>query len=301
MKTRRTGTVRVRAYAKVNLTLRVLGLRPDGYHDLRTTFQSIALHDTLTFTLSRGPFRIECDDPKCPADDTNLVSRAAHLIWRERGISGSPAGVTVHIAKRIPIAGGLGGGSSDAAATLRALNLLWRARLDAPTLLRLARELGADVPFFLEGGTALGVDRGDTLFPLVDLPRLSVVLVLPLFGVNTRDAYAWWDSKRWVAADEAADIGLPLPTSEIRNDLQAPVNAHHPDVGRITSQLFQLGATYAAMSGSGSTVFGLFDRPAAARRAAAQFSSGPQRALVTHTLSRRQHAKLGLPVRQSRR
>jgi 4-diphosphocytidyl-2-C-methyl-D-erythritol kinase len=127
MTSRRTDRVRVHAPAKINLTLRVLGVRLDGYHELRTTFQSLELHDTLTFTKIRGSFEIECDDPQCPTDRANLVWRAAEALWRARGRRGEVSGARVRIRKRIPMQAGLGGGSSDAAATLTALTALWDA------------------------------------------------------------------------------------------------------------------------------------------------------------------------------
>src|SRR5258706_9709976 len=169
-------TERLRAFAKINLMLRVGGVRPDGYHALETTFQSLALHDTLTIRTARGPFRITCDDPACPTGRRNLVWRAADAVWRASGRRGVPRGVAVHIAKRIPMQAGLGGGSSDAAAALRALGRRWRvgdARLRA-----IAASLGADVPYFFEGGTALGVERGGLLFRLPVYPAALVGAVL---------------------------------------------------------------------------------------------------------------------------
>src|SRR4029079_274972 len=117
---------RVRAFAKINLSLRVLGTRPDGYHELRTIFQSIALHDTLTIRASRGPFRLTCDDPNCPSDYTNLIWRAAERLWKAAGRRGAPRDLAIDLAKRIPLEAGLGGGSSDAAAALRVLGRMWR-------------------------------------------------------------------------------------------------------------------------------------------------------------------------------
>src|SRR5579864_2685352 len=180
--------MRVRAFAKINLSLRVLGIRSDGYHDLRTTFQSVALHDSLTIRRARGAFVLECDDPECPAGRDNLVWHAAARVWRASGRRGVPHGVVAHLAKRIPMRAGLGGGSSDAAAAIRALARLWR--VDAGRQRLIAAALGADVPYFLEGGTVLGLERGDVLFPLLDRPRASVVLVLPDFGVSTREAFS---------------------------------------------------------------------------------------------------------------
>ena len=277
--------VRVNAPAKINLTLRILGTRPDGYHELRTMFQSLALHDTLTFSPAAGAFAIECDEPQCPVGQNNLVWRAADSLWRGAGRRGEPSGVRVQIRKRIPLASGLGGGSSNAAAALRALAVFWRIAINEDRLLAVARTLGADVPFFFEGGTVLGIDRGDVVFPLIDRPRAWVVLVVPDFGVNTHDAYRWWDEDH--AEDESAfDTG---------NDLQALVAAHHPVIARAVARLRRLGATHAAMSGSGSAVFGLFNSERTARAAARAVSSSRVVTLVTRTLSRRQYRTFSRP------
>jgi 4-diphosphocytidyl-2-C-methyl-D-erythritol kinase len=286
--TRLPGAVRVKACAKINVTLRVLGIRDDGYHELRTTFQSLALHDTLTFTPARGPFTIEADDPGCPCDASNLVWKAAERLWDAAGRRGALHGVAVRIRKRIPSEAGLGGGSSDAAAALRALRLLWKSGLDDDDLGRLARDLGADVAFFLEGGTALGVERGDVLFPLVDAPRAWVVVARPAFGVSTRDAYGWWDADR--RAERGRLVKPPSgQSSEFVNDLEAPVVARHPRIGALVRKLGSLGASRAAMSGSGSAVFGLFPDEHAARQAAAALAGPSVAAWLTRTVSRREY------------
>jgi len=180
----------VRAYAKVNLDLRIVGLLPDGYHDVRTVLQALRLHDTLTFTPARGRFVIECADPAIPTGDGNLIWRAADLLGHvavpRRKV---PAGMRVRLVKRIPSQAGLGGGSADAAATLVALTRLWGLKLDLVDLACLAARLGADVPFFLAGGTALGVGRGDDISPLAEPPTTAVVVAQPPFGVSTPDAY----------------------------------------------------------------------------------------------------------------
>ena len=250
------------AFAKINLSLRVLTIRPGGYHELRTIFQSIQLHDTLTIRRARGPFRLACSEPACPTDRRNLVWRAAGAMWRASGHAGSPRDLAIHITKRIPMAAGLGGGSSDAAAALRALAKMWR--VDARRLPDIAAALGADVPYFLEGGTVLGLGRGDVLYPLVDAPRSWVALVLPAFGISTKDAFAWFDRDGPVARRPpdafARDTG---------NDLQPPVARRHPEIARIVSALRRVGASQASMTGSGSTVFGLFPSRAAAARGVA--------------------------------
>lgn len=274
----RRGTTRpvltAKAFAKINLDLRVLDVRPDGYHELRTTFQSIALADTLTFRSTRTPLRIECDDPACPAGRRNLVWRAAARMWKAAKRRGLPRGLTIQIAKRIPVQAGLGGGSSDAAAALRALAVIWRVQISSAELHQMASELGADVPFFLEGGTALGVGRGDRLFPLDDIARAWVVLVIPDFAVNTKDAFGWWDRTR--GRLRGADS----------NDLQAPVAERHPVVKRLVAALKRGGAFHASLSGSGSAVYGLFpSRPGALRAARALDGSG-RRTIVVRTLDR---------------
>jgi 4-diphosphocytidyl-2-C-methyl-D-erythritol kinase len=185
--------MRVRAFAKINRSLRVLGTRPDGYHELRTIFQSIALHDTLTIRAIRGPFRLTCDDPACPVDDTNLIARAAVRMWRAAGRRGAPRDVAVDLRKRIPIQAGLGGGSSDGAAALRGLGKRWRVPFEK--VREAAGTLGADVPYFLEGGAMLGLERGDLLFRLAEPTPSWLVLVLPDFGISTRDAFGWFDAQ----------------------------------------------------------------------------------------------------------
>ena len=286
----RSTPVTVRAFAKINLDLRILGLLPDGYHDVRTVLQSVRLHDTLTVTPTRGPFVIECDVPGMPLDARNLVWKAAallnHVVRRRPGV---PAGVRVTLTKRIPAEAGLGGGSSDAAATLLALTRLWRLALDLPSLLRLGARLGADVPFFLAGGTVLGTGRGDDISPLAESPRVSVVIVKPAFGVSTPDAYRWADEDgppRTNRTRRRLPSSWPAWAADVRNDLEAPVARRHPPIRRIVRALGVLGADYAAMSGSGSAVFGLFEAPDAALAAQAALARRGWKAWATETVSR---------------
>ena len=294
--------MRVRAFAKINLSLRVLGQRADGYHELQTIFQSIALHDTLTIRAARGPFRLTCDDPGCPSGGTNLIWRAAERLWAVSGRRGDARDVAIDLVKRIPRQAGLGGGSSDAAAALRALGRLWR--VDEARLRATAAELGADVPFFLEGGTALGLERGDRLFPLIDYPAAWVLLVLPSFGVSTKEAFGWWDASRDAAVGRPFQgrhrRGAPergaLQMFELVNDLEAPVASHHPQIARLVRALRKAGASHAAMTGSGSAVFGLFARRTAAACAAVALcgpaSPRPIVTLVTRTLNRKGYRAL---------
>jgi 4-diphosphocytidyl-2-C-methyl-D-erythritol kinase len=284
------------AFAKINLDLRILGVRPDGFHDLRTVFQSLAVHDVLTFARRPGPCAIECDDPTLPVDRRNLIWKAASLLWRTvgRGRGDVPRGVQIGLRKRIPQAAGLGGGSADAAMTLLALTRLWGLDVDLPTLSRLAARLGADVPFFLVGGTALGLGRGDDIYPLVDLPRTYVVVVRPRFGVSSGDAYAWYDAEPRRQVREPVRRQLPASWPDwarsLRNDLEPAVTRHHPTIARIKTALVDAGATVAAMSGSGSAVFGLFERFDAARRSSADLTRPGWQVLCTRTLSRSEYS-----------
>jgi len=265
---------RVRAFAKINRSLEVLGIRPDGFHELRTVFQSIALHDTLAIRASPGAFQLTCDDPACPTDRSNLIWRAAEQVWKAAGRRGMPRDVSIQLTKRIPLQAGLGGGSSDAAAALRAFGRLWRVNPDRVRAIGSA--LGADVPYFFEGGTALGLDRGDLLFPLVDAPRAWVVLVIPPFGVSTKEAFAWWDR----------DGARRLQKRRLTNDLQAVVAKRHPAIGRLVRALERAGASHAAMTGAGSAVFGLFSTRTGAQRGASLVSTRGSRTIITRTVDR---------------
>jgi 4-diphosphocytidyl-2-C-methyl-D-erythritol kinase len=287
-------SVRARACAKINLNLRVLGIRPDGYHELRTTFQSVALHDTLIFTSRPGPFAIVSNEARCPADASNLVWKAAERLWRKARRTGALRDVQVHITKRIPMEAGLGGGSSDAAAALRALDVLWRLNASATELEDIGRGLGADVPFFLEGGTVLGVERGDLLFRLEDATPAWVVLARPDFGVSTKDAYGWWDEA--YRARRPAPRGVATREEEWANDLQKPVAARHRLISKLVQQLKQAGARYSAMSGSGSAVFGLFDDRAAAMEAATALSGPHVTTWTTRTTTRREFLRVTAPI-----
>jgi len=288
--------LRVRALAKINLSLRMVGTAPDGYHAVRTVLQSIAVHDTLTFRERRGPFTLECDEAACPVDARNLVWRAAEAIARAAGGAGAPRDIAIRLTKRIPMQAGLGGGSSDAAATLRGFAALWGVQIPRERLHALAASLGADVPFFLDGGTALGVERGDQLFGLIDAPPAWVTLVLPAFGVSTKDAYRWWDElaesgRTGGSREGAGPVGRTLSDEGI-NDLQAAVVHRHPEIGRIVSALRRHGASQAAMSGSGSAVFGLFPTRTAADRAARAVAARGRRILVTRTVNRVDYQRL---------
>ena len=285
----------LRASAKINLDLRVGARRPDGYHDLHTILQTIDLHDTVTVESRRGPWALEGDPAVMPLDHTNLVWRAATALWRAAGKSGEPHGVRVRVTKRIPARAGLGGGSSDAAAALIGLSRAWRLRLSPGEIMSVAATVGSDVPFFLIGGTALGLGRGERVYALVNRPRRHVVLVLPEFGVSTADAYCWLADQRTQNPGPrdpgALDPGTldPGPWTlhpEGSNDLEAPVERRHPAIGAIRRRLTKAGAELARMSGSGSAVFGLFSAQRSASAAAAGLSRDGHRVVLTRTRPR---------------
>src|SRR5579863_2135945 len=187
-------TLRLPAFAKINLCLHVIGRRPDGYHELRTIFQTISLRDTLKLTVTpkRGggvEIFMESNDLELPVDGTNLAMRAIEAIVNETGFEGH---ISAYLDKKIPVARGLGGGSSDAAAALIGMLRLTKEKIALPRLIEIGAGLGADVPFFLFGGRALAVSRGDEIYPLDDLPKRSIVVVSPRnIGVNTKEAYQW--------------------------------------------------------------------------------------------------------------
>jgi 4-diphosphocytidyl-2-C-methyl-D-erythritol kinase len=286
-------TLVLRPPAKINLNLHVGPRRVDGFHDVRTLMQSIALSDTLAFTARSGQFSLNVRGLGTPADRENLVWRAADLLWRTSGRTGEPRDAHVRLEKTIPMAAGLGGGSADAAAALVGLNVVWNLRRSRPELVRLAADLGSDVPFFLQGGTALCAGRGDEIYPVDDVARLGVIVVKPSFGVATAHAYRWLDEDREAARDAAAapptalDVGWPTGPIEVTNDLQQPVAKRHPVVQEIVDACRQAGARAAAMTGSGSAVFAVFSEPAA-KRAVARLRRPDWLVILTRTLARRE-------------
>jgi 4-diphosphocytidyl-2-C-methyl-D-erythritol kinase len=286
----------VRAHAKINLDLRILGRRGDGYHELRTILQTLELHDTLSCSSSDRAFELRCDVEGVPGDRTNLIWRAADALWSAAGRPGEARGATVALAKRIPLQGGLGGGSADAAATLVGLSRVWRLTMDPARLFAVAAQLGADVPFFLCGGTVLGLGRGDELYPLSEIARHHVALLVPGFGVGTAEAYAWYDGSRPGQAPNAEPTGVSSPRfdsnaldhARLRNDFTPVVEARHPIVKTLRERLWASGATVAALSGSGSAVFGLFGSAARAKAAVRACRDLPCTGLVTRTINRRE-------------
>jgi 4-diphosphocytidyl-2-C-methyl-D-erythritol kinase len=229
------------SYAKINWSLRVTGKRADGFHDLETVFQLISLHDTLTFSES-DRLAVTCDDRTIPTDDRNLVVKAARALGVDR--------VAIHIEKRIPSGGGLGGGSSNAATTLTTLAKLFN--IDRP-LEPIALQLGSDVPFFLVGGTAYATGRGEVITRMPDAPELPLLLVLPRERVSTAEAFR--ALKRF---SPPLGIDAYRDAANYTNDFEEPVFIRFPQLRTWKETLYGCGATWAAMSGSGSTIVGAF-------------------------------------------
>ncbi len=294
-----TGALTVRAHAKINLWLQVGPRRADGFHDVRTIYQTIAWHDRLELVARPGPATLTCSDPTLPVDDRNLVWRAVAALWRRLGRAGDPVGVALHLTKRLPVEAGLGGGSADAAAALLGLDRFWDARLAPDALAELAADLGSDVPFFLVGGTASASGRGERLHALPDLPGRAVVLVQPPVRVATSQAYSWLDADRAGSGETPGDFAAQAPLEawpgEVVNDLEAPIVGRHPEIGAARRALVEAGALSAGMSGSGSVVFGLFAARAGAVAAARRLGAAGWRTVVTRTLSRAEYLRRAEP------
>lgn len=296
-----------RACAKLNLDLKVVGKRADGFHDLRTVFQAIALHDTIECVPRKGPFAIECSTTSMPLDESNLVWRAADALWRSLGRTGPVRDVMVRLDKQVPLQAGLGGGSADAAATLVALARMWRVVVSPDQLSDVAATLGADVPFFLSGGTALGLGRGDEIYPLADWRRHWVVLLVPGFGVSSREAYEWYDAESDLGTEapegEPLYVSGPWPSRTVRmtNDLESAIAVRHPEIVQMKAALRSAGAVASAMSGSGSAVFGLFRGRRDAQAAVDALSGSDWRVILTESLTRGEYARYSRPVTRRHR
>jgi 4-diphosphocytidyl-2-C-methyl-D-erythritol kinase len=259
----------LRAYAKINLGLRILGKRKDGFHDIETIFHRIDLFDELTLEASDHSISITSAGRTVPLDENNLCWKAVELLRNEVGTT---RGANLHLKKRIPVGAGLGGGSSDAAAILTALPSLWQLSIDTSTLARVALAIGSDVSFFLHNRSAYAVGRGEQLsFVKISFPYW-IVVVTPNIHVSTRWAYSQVPDEN--AAGRRAGTFYDGGTCSVaavsilmENDFEEAVFAAYPEIGSLKRDLLAGGAAYALLSGSGSSVFGLFDDEADARLA----------------------------------
>ena len=262
--------VRVRAPAKLNLGLRLLDRRPDGYHEIETIFLPLALFDELSLEAASGDgVALACDDPELPTDGGNLAVRAAEAA---RDALGLERGLELTLHKQIPVAAGLGGGSSDAAAALLGVEALAGRALEPARRRALALQLGADVPFFLDPRPMLGEGVGERLTPLPDVPELWWVLVVMPFQVSTADVFRRASAELTLPRQRssiAALLGSRGVESPPQNDLETVTSGRHPEVGEAREALRQVGARFTSRSGSGPTVYGEFPDRAAAERAAA--------------------------------
>ncbi len=256
-----SGSLRVRSFAKINLALAVLGKRPDGFHEIRTVFQSIDLHDEILLYGASG-FQLECEGLPDVAPEQNLVWKAAIALAR---LTRHTGGARIILRKRIPVGAGLGGGSSNAAATLLGLCRLWKLELEASELISLASGLGSDVSFFLRGGTALGIGRGEEIYPLPPMAPGHLVVVYPGIQVSTTEAYRRL-SLELTSGEAATKIqgfcgrlcdGASY-VAGIFNDFEAAILPAYPAVREAKSFLSDRGAVAVMLSGSGSSVFGFF-------------------------------------------
>ena len=246
----------LKAHAKINLFLYILGKRPDGYHSILTLFQKISLHDKIYFQWERGrrDIRLQCEGEETPHDSSNLVYRAADAFM---DMSQQAFSLKIRLLKNIPVGGGLGGGSSDAAIILKTMNSIAGAPLALDNLRKIAGQLGADVPFFfLDAPSAIGSGIGDELRP-VDVPRKWYVLATPPFGVSTKWAY----ENSVLTSREPGTIlngSKVFATSYWHNDFEAKVFKKYPELARIKQTFIESGSEASMLSGSGSTVFGVF-------------------------------------------
>ncbi len=299
-------TLTLPSFAKINLVLEILGKRSDGYHELRTLLQTISLGDELSFTVIDRGIEILSSDRNLPCDETNLAHRAAKMLCEFTGID---LGIRIAIKKRIPIAAGLGGGSSNAAVTLLALQKLWNVDLAVRDLLTVGSKIGADVPFFFMGGTCLGIGRGDEVYPLEDFEAPFLLLINAGIPLTTTQVYAAlpaeltnpqaaakmplsleaaYANTRSVYPVSGQQSGWMMPGGfRLHNDLEIPAFARHPMIGEIKKRLMDIGARGVLMSGSGSTVFAIFDSEEARSGALSDLSGSGWWCAPAHTLSRR--------------
>jgi 4-diphosphocytidyl-2-C-methyl-D-erythritol kinase len=311
----------VRSFAKINLGLRIGAARADGFHQLLTMYQTIALHDVVRVSVERGSgIEMRCADPRVPRDESNTCYRIAERTVRSLGAKGH---VVIEIEKRLPVQGGMGGASSNAVATLLGLEQVLKKSLPAVEKLRIAAEVGSDLPLFLVGGTVLGLGRGEQVYPLEDLPATPCVVVTPEVGVSTPKAFAEWDRKLTLphASDRMVELGrelsawlsesysgapqssrrtprgragnplLELVRTGIKNDFEQVVFPEYPELSEAKRALERAGANYASLSGSGSTLYGLFASQQAARSAVAKLRKQGWAAQATATVTRREYWK----------
>ncbi len=295
----------VRAHAKVNLSLKVLGKRADGFHEIRSVFQTIGLSDRIGFEFTPGRGAgIELDDSVGIAD--NLASRAARLFFEQKKVRGR---LRMKLEKRIPMGGGLGGGSSDAAAVLLALPALTGRNAELCELMEMGAKLGSDVPFFLVGGTALGIGRGEELYPLPESGKWPMLVLAPPIHVSTPEAYRALGRGSLTSPAEFPKLNIfqsfvwqAYCASDAENDFEHAVFQLHPELKRWQRKLERLGAQPARLSGSGAALFGVFPDRANLQGALPLFRTEPLKVFSTTTVTRREYrARMSRSLREHAR
>ena len=309
-------SVSVRSFAKINLGLRIGARREDGFHELLTVYQTIGLHDLIRISVRRGSgIEIRCDDQRVPRDESNTCYR---IVEKAVSALGARGRVVIEIEKRLPVQGGLGGASSNAGAAMLGLERVLKKQLTGEQRLRIAAEVGSDVPLFLIGGTVLGLGRGEQVYPLEDLPPMACIVVMPEIGVSTPKAFAEWDRKLTAphASDRMGELGrglsawlsesysgaprvrgrrenplLELVRAGIKNDFEEVVFPEYPELSEGKKALERASAKYASLSGSGSALYGLFASDAEARAAAEKLRKRGWIAQATATITRQQYWK----------
>jgi len=277
--------IKFKTPAKINLGLHIHGKREDGFHELETIFQMVSLYDDVELELLSSGIKLECDSPGVPTDDTNLAYKAANLLRQSYQVEDK--GVSIRLKKNIPFGAGLGGGSGNAAGVLMGLNHLWNLKIEREKLSELAAELGSDVPFFLTSPCALGMGRGEKLKALKPCAKFQVLLVFPGFPVATSWVYQNLKLKLTKRENNISILRKNLSLSDITslgsqlyNDLEPLVIQRFPEVQVVKDELGAWGALGVLLSGSGSTVFGIFDDPDKARVACAGLNGTWERVLV---------------------
>ena len=330
-------SIALRSFAKINLGLKIGPPRPDGFHSLLTIYQTIALHDIVRVEVKPGDgIEIQCSDPRVPCDATNTCHKIAERVLVVTGKGGK---ITIEIDKRLPVQGGMGAASSNAIAAMLGLERALGIELPQTEKLRIAAEVGSDLPLFLVGGTVLGVDRGQEVYALQDLPETPVVVVTPTVGVSTPKAFAQWDAliasgsaqvnalttnehavtmkerdqaaNAWLSerllsrsfakrpasgvpaagGDRAETPLLDLVRTGIENDFERVVFPEYPELREVKSVLQREGARYASLSGSGSTLYGMFESVTEAEAAAERMRAAEHAAVATRTVGRAENWK----------
>ncbi len=285
------------SFAKINWFLRVLGKRADNFHELCTVFQTVSLHDNLTFEES-DQIILTCSDGNIPTDENNLVVKAAFALKRKLDIKN---GAKIYLEKNIPAPGGLGGGSSNAAVALFGLKKLWELDVKFEELLIIAKDLGSDVPFFLYGGTAFGTGRGTEISPMEDITEKYLLIVTPSVNVSTAEAFARLglsdltnkSSKSILQICRYDAQTLNLRQSVLVNDFEKSVFEIQTEIGRVKSKLLELNAERALLSGSGASVFAIFESKQLLKSAFEDLKTEQSwRKFVVETVSRRKYKEM---------